>query len=175
MVTTMPTESGLQSFKNLYSSGDGMAIFHSKGILVWLGVSIVFIFLVDLFTFNPNVTSGNGNPGLLFVVPAAALFALFARSLWKGLGRIDVSSIMRMKMGLGAFALFLLFCLLEYKFMVNLITSLGGPPEIISSKIYRYPWLNQYTNTLFINFYTLGIVVNGVILLKIIACSIRKK
>ncbi len=146
-----------------------MVTIHSKGILLWLGISIGFIFLVDLFTFKSNVTSGNGNPGLLVVVPAVVLFALFARSLWKSLGRIDVRSCMRVKIGLGALALFLLFCLLEYKFMVNLITSLGGTPEIISSKIYRYPWLNQYTNTMFINFYTLGMTACGVTLIKSVA------
>lgn len=49
---------------------------------------------------------------------------------------------------------------------------LGGTSEIADSRIYRYPWLNQYTNTIFVNFYTLGIMMAGVTLFRII---IKKK
>lgn len=48
----------------------------SKGMTIWLALSILFIYLVDLFTVNPNVISGNGNLGLLFVFPALVIFYL---------------------------------------------------------------------------------------------------
>jgi hypothetical protein len=152
-----------------------MVAIWKKGMILWLLLCIVFICLVDLFTFKPNVISGNGNLGLIFVVPALVLFLLFARSLWQGLGMLEVSSSLWMKTGWGAFSLFFLFCFLEYQFVIHLIASLGGSPEMVSSKIYRYPWLNQYTNTIFINFYTLSIMGTGVTVLKIILGSVYRK
>jgi len=42
---------------------------------------------------------------------------------------------------------------------LNLIAQLGGTPAHKTSRIYRFPWLNQYTNTLFFNFYTFIILI----------------
>ncbi|MBT2682312.1 hypothetical protein [Bacillus sp. ISL-37] len=136
-------------------------------IVWWLILSVVFIYLVDLFTIKPDVISGNGNLGLLFVVPALALFILFVRSLWRYLGTLNLKSNTWMKIVWGAFAILLLLSFLQYKLAIDLVTDLGGSPKIESSKIYRYPWLNQYTNTLFINFYTLGIMTTGITILRI--------
>lgn len=142
--------------------------FWSKGTVLWLVLSVIFIYLVDLFTVSPNVTSGNGNLGLLIVVPAFVVFLLLARSLWRGLDRLELASNTRSIIGLGALVLLLVFCYLEYNFIINLVNDLGGSPEVEASKIYRYPWLNQYTNTIFINLYTFGILVTGVTLIKLI-------
>ncbi|WP_158651531.1 hypothetical protein [Mesobacillus jeotgali] len=136
-------------------------------IVWWLILSVVFIYLVDLFTIKPHVISGNGNLGLLFVVPALAFFIMFVRRLWIYLGTLKFKSNIWMKIGWGAFIILLLLSILEYKLAIDLINDLGGTPSIASSKIYRYPWLNQYTNTLFINFYTLGIMATGTSILSI--------
>ncbi|WP_041964187.1 hypothetical protein [Mesobacillus selenatarsenatis] len=141
--------------------------FWSRAIVWWLILSVVFIYLVDLFTIKPHVISGNGNLGLLFVVPALAFFILFVRSLWRYLGTLKLASSTWMKIGWGAFAILLLLSFLEYKLIIDLVNDLGGSPKIETSKIYRYPWLNQYTNTLFINFYTLGIMATGITILRI--------
>ena len=131
----------------------------SRGTLWWFILCILFIYLVDLLTVHPNVTSGGGNLGLLFVIPAIVVFLLFAKSLWKTLGRIDLKLSTRKKLGWGALVLLLLFCYLEYRFTIGVIRDLGGSPEVVSSRIYRYSWLNQYTNTIFINYYTFSILV----------------
>lgn len=138
----------------------------ARALVWWLVLSIVFIYLVDLFTFRPNVISGNGNLGLIFVVPALVFFILFVRSLWKYSGRLQLKSNTWVKIGWGAFAILLLLSFLEYKLAIDLVNDLGGSPKIETSKIYRYPWLNQYTNTLFINFYTLGIMTTGITILR---------
>ncbi|MBM7694304.1 putative membrane protein [Peribacillus deserti] len=83
--------------------------FWSKGMAGWLILCIVFIYLVDLFTVDPDVTSGNGNLGLLFVLPALFVFLLFASSFWNFLGRLEFKSNTWMKLGLGALALLLWF------------------------------------------------------------------
>lgn len=140
--------------------------FRSRAMVWWLFLSIVFIYLVNLFTFKPYVISGNGNLGLLFVVPALAFFSLFVRSLWGYLVALKLKSNIWIKIGWVAFAILLLLSILEYKLAIDLVNHLGGSPKIESSKIYRYPWLNQYTNTMFINFYTLGIMATGTTILR---------
>lgn len=144
-----------------------------KSIIFWLLLSVVFIYLVDLFTFKPHVISGNGNLGLLFVGPALIVFIFFAISLWKCFRVIRITSSISLVIGVAAFALFIMFCLLEYKFAANLINDLGGSSKEPSSKIYRYPWVNQYTNTIFINFYTLGILATGITFLNILVKRVK--
>lgn len=146
-----------------------------KSMVWWFVLSLVFIYLVNLFTFKPHVISGNGNLGLLFVGPALIIFAFFAISLWKGLGNLSLKSSTSIMIGFGAFALFILFCILEYKFAAELVNDLGGSPKEPASKIYRYPWLNQFTNTIFINFFTLGMLATGTTFLNILVKRIKGK
>lgn len=148
--------------------------FWSKSLVWWLVLSLAFIYLVDLFTIRPHVISGNGNLGLLIVAPTLLFFVFFGKSFWKSLGVLRVRPSTSMIMGSGAFVLFILFCILEYQFAVNLIKELGGSSKEPESRIYRFPWLNQYTNTLFINVYTFGILAAGITFLKIILNRIKR-
>ncbi|NKE04093.1 hypothetical protein [Mesobacillus selenatarsenatis] len=148
--------------------------FWSKSLVCWLVLSLVFIFLVDLFTIRPHVISGNGNLGLLIVGPTLIIFIFFAKSLWQGFGRLRIKSNRSTMIIIGAFVLFIMFCILEYQFAVNLIKELGGSSKEPESRIYRFPWLNQYTNTLFINVYTFGILAAGITFLKIILNRIKR-
>lgn len=140
--------------------------FWSKGGFWWLVLCVVSVYLVDLFTFKPNVISGNGNLGLLFVVLALIIFGLAARSLWKGFGKLQFAFPAWLIIYSVAVMALLLFSVLEYTFVIKLIEDLGGSAEEPNSKIYRFPLINQYTNTMFINFYTLGIMVSGLALIK---------
>lgn len=146
-----------------------MKIWPNRTIL-WFFLCILFVYLVDLFTIKPTVTSGNGNVGLIFVLLALTVFLLFARILWRVLGSIQLKSSFLMR--LGGITTFLLFCFLEYQFTIELINDLGGNPGEETSRIYRYPWLNQYTNTIIINVYTLGLMISGITIIK---SFIRKK
>ncbi|WP_445491258.1 hypothetical protein [Niallia sp. 03133] len=131
--------------------------------IAWLLLCIVFLYLVALFTTSPEVTSGNGNLGLIFVLLAVIIFILFAHYIWKSLRTIQLQPGTWKIISLGSLFVLLLCCLLEYQYTVNLIDHLGGPPGQESSRIYRYPWLNQYTNTLFLNGNTFVILNAGVI------------
>ena len=149
--------------------------FRSRSLALWLVLSLVFIYLVDLFTVKPQVISGNGNLGLLFFVPTLLIFIFFAKSLWKWLGLLTINAGKSTMVLVGAFVLFILFCILEYQFAVNLVNDLGGSPKEPASRIYRFPWLNQYTNTLFINLYTFGILATGITFLKNILKRVKRK
>ncbi|WNF24890.1 hypothetical protein [Mesobacillus jeotgali] len=149
--------------------------FGSRSLALWLVLSLVFIYLVDLFTVNPQVISGNGNLGLLFFVPTLLIFIFFAKSLWKWLGLLTINAGRSTMVLVGAFVLIILFCILEYQFAVNLVNDLGGSPKEPASRIYRFPWLNQYTNTLFINLYTFGLLATGITFLKNILKRVKRK
>jgi hypothetical protein len=149
--------------------------FRSRSLAGGVVLSLVFIYLVDLFTVKPHVISGNGNLGLIFVVPTMISFIFFAKSFWKWLGLLRVNASRSTMIIVGAFVLFILFSILEYKFAINLINDLGGSPKEPASRIYRFPWLNQYTNTLFINVYTFGILATGIALMKNILNRISRK
>lgn len=149
--------------------------FWSKTTVLWFVLCIFLIFLVDLFTVKPHVISGNGNLGLLFLLPAAVVFFLFARSLWRGFGKLKLKLKSLKAIIIGTLALLLLFCYLEYTFAINLVAKLGGAPGTVSSRIYRYPWINQYTNTMFVNLYTLGIWVTGTLLFNSVRSIVLKR
>jgi hypothetical protein len=145
----------------------------SQTTIGWFALCIFLIFLVDFFTVKPHVISGSGNLGLVFVLPALVVFFLFARSLWRGLGKRKLKLNTSKGIIFGTLSLLLLFCYLEYTFAFDLVTKLGGTPGTVSSRIYRYPWINQYTNTMFVNFYTLGILITGTLLFYFIRSKIR--
>jgi hypothetical protein len=143
--------------------------------LGWFTLCIFLVFLVDLFTVNPHVISGNGNIGLLFVLPAVVVYFLLARSMWRELGKRKFKLDISMVIIFGTLSLLLLFCYLEYIFAFDLVTKLGGTPAAVSSRIYRYPWINQYTNTMFVNFYTLGILITGTLVFYFIKLKISNR
>ncbi|MFB9326404.1 hypothetical protein ACFFSY_10805 [Paenibacillus aurantiacus] len=121
-------------------------------------LSGILFFLAYLFTFTyrgaGHGISGNGNPGLLFVIPAVPIYLLtliftylFVRSRM-----VDARIAQWIKVGL------LLLALLcgagEYGAVSGLLRHLGGGPGNPDSVIYHFGWLNQYTNKMYFNAYT---------------------
>jgi len=121
---------------------------------------IITIGLVKLFTMNHVTISGNGNLAILVIPFAILAFLLLGIDVVWTIIETDLTPKVIMFVCLGSFIVLLLSLALEYNFTVNLIHHLGGPPTEENSRIYRYGWLNQYTNTIFINFYTLVIFVS---------------
>lgn len=147
----------------------------SKGSLIILlsalFLAIVLFYLIDLFTLNYRGkdygTSGNGNPGLLFVFPAVPVYLFMLVFIYKLSGsyyrRKHISLLWPAIIAL----LLLILCYYgEYQLAQSLIQQLGGGPHNPDSVIYRWSWLNQYTNTLFFNGFTFTI---GVLLAVLIS------
>lgn len=110
-----------------------------------------------MFTVQPDVTSGNGNLAILVIVPFLPIFIasyFFTYKMAK-----DLSYNIK-KQKIRVFLLsFSLLCSVLLAFLVvnytsELITALGGSPSYPDSRIYRFGWFNQYTNSLFFNVYT---------------------
>jgi hypothetical protein len=134
-------------------------------LFISLFLAIVLFFLVDLFTLRYRVghgISGNGNLGLLFVYFALPIYILMLVYVYK-----VSDTYYRNRKNIATLSVILLFLLCfcvygECYLIQSLLHHLGGGPNSPDSVIYRFGWLNQYTNTLYFNFYsfTIGVLLS---------------
>ncbi|MDQ0888541.1 hypothetical protein QFZ81_003629 [Paenibacillus sp. V4I9] len=134
-------------------------------------LAIVLFFLVNLFTLEYRGEgygiSGNGNLGLLFIFPAVPVYLFMLIFVYKVGGsyyrhRKNITTLSVILLSLLCFSVYG-----ECYLIHSLLHHLGGGPNSPDSVIYRFGWLNQYTNTLYFNFYSFTIGV----LLTLLICS----
>lgn len=115
---------------------------------------ILLIKGIEGLTIDPRNTSGNGNLAVVVIIPFLIILTIYLIALF-----IFVKEIMNGKwklmlsMGLPLIIMFSLARM--WQDSLELVSLLGGGPDVPESRIYRFPWLNQYTNTMFINMYLL--------------------
>jgi hypothetical protein len=66
-------------------------------------------------------------------------------------------------MSIGSFCILSMSAFLEITYVLDLIKQLGGPPSNVNSRIYRFSWINQYTNTFYVNVYTYIIFISSIV------------
>jgi hypothetical protein len=137
-------------------------------VLSYLG----FYLIENIFTIRPDVTSGNGNLGILVIIGLMPIFILSYFLTYKQSREVS-NTFKNRKMKVVILSLLVLCCALLIFLIVNytdeLVIALGGTPSNPDSRIYRFGWFNQYTNSLFFNAYTFLLthivaVVLGIIL-----------
>lgn len=127
------------------------------GWIIFILSFIGFLIIENLFTIKPHVTSGNGNLGLLviiifspiFIANYILVFRLVKSSFSNKLTRKSMLIILCI-----SFVILLVLGLLIFNYIKELIIALGGPPTNPESRIYRFGWFNQYTNSMYFNIYT---------------------
>lgn len=135
-------------------------IAHIIGLAV---ISILFIAGIESLTIEPHVTSGNGNLALLLIIPFLMVLTIYLTALflfvkeflnprWKTVVIIVLMAVIALSLAR------------IWQNSSELISLLGGSPDEPGSRIFRFPWLNQYTNTLFFNGY-LFIFLSGLTIL----------
>ncbi|EWG11096.1 hypothetical protein [Cytobacillus firmus] len=114
-----------------------------------------FYLIEHLFTVKPHVVSGNGNLGILVIFLFTPVFISSWIYTFK-LAKVKMVKEGKTTIGILLFALAgcVLLLILINDYTSELITALGGTPDNPESKIYRFGWFNQYTNSLFFNVYT---------------------
>jgi hypothetical protein len=131
----------------------------SKKQIYW-SLSLLFSFfgfylIEHLFTVKPHVVSGNGNLGILVIF----LFSPVFICSWVYTFKLTKTTILKNnKMAIGillfSLAVSALLMIEIYDYTSELIMALGGKPDNPESRIYRFGWFNQYTNSLYFNVYT---------------------
>lgn len=114
-----------------------------------------FYLIEHVFTVNPHVVSGNGNLGILIIF----LFTPVFISSWVYTFKLAKATLLKNnKMAIGillfSLAVSALLMIEIYDYIGELILALGGKPDNPESRIYRFGWFNQYTNSLYFNVYT---------------------
>ncbi|GEN45542.1 hypothetical protein [Alkalibacillus haloalkaliphilus] len=129
----------------------------------WIGalvISGIGFYYVNVMTVSPDVISGNGNLGLLVSI---LFLPVWVMGLYWSYRVARNRSQNQQKVYLFILIVVLLICgsLLAFPLINNaheLINHLGGTPTDPDSVIYRFGWLNQYTNSMFFNLYTFLII-----------------
>ncbi|WP_342554435.1 hypothetical protein [Paenibacillus sp. FSL R7-0652] len=133
----------------------------NKRYLIFLLWNIFMVFAVHGMTIQHEAgkgVSGNGNLGILALVPALITFLILCywtayltkwwmcdqREYWGRWGNAVICT--------AALALCVLSVFWEIHFFEDLRVQLNGYTHDPESAVYRFGWLNQYTNTLYYNF-----------------------
>lgn len=133
-------------------------------------INIALLFLIDLMTFKYFKISGNGNPALIAVFIFLPVHLTFLVLLYRFIQYFIKKQRRRTRMFLLFSLVIVLFFSIykEINFIQSLLKDLGGGPHDLESVIYRFGWLNQYTNTIYFNFYTFSIVTSLVIIICVL-------
>lgn len=126
--------------------------------LISVGISLFGVLLIEhFFTMEPDAIANGGNLGALglaLVLPFVLLSLFITFRYFTELTRTAKDSFMRsIYTGFGfALLIFVVYYAIGYK--NDVYATLGGDTKTAGSIIYGFPLLNEYTNRVFINFYT---------------------
>jgi hypothetical protein len=122
---------------------------------------IGFITIEKLFTIPTDITSGNGNLGILVILGLSPFFIaayfLTVKMTRTILADQDSKKLNMIILNLCFVSWFiLLFAIMNYT--NELVAALGGSPANENSRISHFGWFNQYTNSLFFNVYAFFLI-----------------
>ncbi|MGF9697345.1 hypothetical protein [Paenibacillus sp. MABNR03] len=153
----------------------------NKPYFIFLLWNVLMVFVVHGLTFHHEPgkgVSGNGNPGVLVLFPSLLTFVilciwtvslskwwLYDQRQYRG-GKVYIMVL------LFAILLCVLSVFLELQMIENLRIQLHGFTNDPDSAVYRFGWLNQYTNTLF---YNLPILLFGLSFSTLIGCLMERR
>ena len=131
--------------------------------LISIGISLFGVLLIEhFFTLTADGTEAHGGNlgavGLALIAPFILLSLFITFRYFTERSRMTRDRILRicLLIGGGALAVALLYYALDYKDEVY--RALGGTTKDKDSIIYQFPVLNEYTNKIFINFYTFALI-----------------
>ncbi|MGP4109101.1 hypothetical protein [Virgibacillus sp. L01] len=128
-------------------------------------LSVVGFFLTNVFTIDPDVVSGNGNPALLIIIPLVPVFIIF--NLFLG---IHVYTLLRTKFKSYVFMALSIFFIIIFTWgEIELAEDFYTQINVADQSFF----LNQYTNTVYFNLFTFLIVIFTSIFISAI-CSLKK-
>jgi hypothetical protein len=118
-------------------------------LLVFFVLSAGGFIMIDEATIKPYQYSGNGNFGILFMMPTVPFYLIFLFLFGRFMTHVSVKISLLLSV-----IVIILLLFAEMAFIKNLVTELGGGPEQPDSRIFRFGWFNQYTNSIYFNWMT---------------------
>jgi len=150
--------------------------------LVLLILELIALYLVDSTTFRyqtGGTISGNGNPGLIMLAVAVLLFVFLFRYTFLWFYRIFQANPGRRKTSLlvaiSALIVLLASAIFQSRKVEALKLHLNGFTKDEGSVVYRFGWINQYTNNLFFNAYILAAGISLAVILAWVLSKFIKK
>lgn len=143
--------------------------------IILLALNVLCIFAVDIATIKYRVgkgTSGNGNPGIVVLILSLLLLAIFLILLVlksiESLRKLPptVTTIVIPFLSLVTLVLMIFG---ELNKISALEQNLKGFTNSKDSVVFRFGWINQYTNTLFYNGY---ILMFGISIAMLVCCLV---
>lgn len=130
--------------------------------LISMGISLFGVLIIQyFFTTKPEDVAEAGNLGALglaLVAPFILLSLFTTYRFFVESSRTTHDRLMRAIYLIFGVALLIAFIVYAINFKNDVYASLGGNTNTPGSQIFGFPILNEYTNHIFINFYTYGIV-----------------
>ncbi|WP_431027463.1 nucleoside-diphosphate sugar epimerase [Lysinibacillus sp. LZ02] len=131
--------------------------------LISIGISLLGVIVIEhFFTLKADdisTTSGNlGAVGITLVIPFIVLSLLTTFRYFTELSRHAHDRILRNCFIIGGIALLIAFIYFAIDYKNDIYTSLGGTEKESHSSIYGFPKLNEYTNKIYLNFYTFAAI-----------------
>ena len=130
--------------------------------LISMGISLFGVMIIQhFFTVKPDEVANAGNLGALgmaLVAPFILLSLFTTYRFFVESSRHAKDHMMRMIYFVFGVALVVVLIYYANDYRADVFARLGGDTKTVGSQIYGFPLLNEYTNSIFINFYTFGIV-----------------
>lgn len=151
--------------------------------LLLLILNALCIFAVEITTFkykNGGSISGNGNPGIiaLFIgLIFLVIFSIYMGSLFIKYFKKPTKKTVLVLLPTSLVLIFVSMIFAEINKVKLLHQHLNGFTNEENSIVYRFGWINQYTNSLFFNWYILIAAVSLTLLVAwiVISFQIREK
>ncbi|WHY01462.1 hypothetical protein [Neobacillus sp. DY30] len=124
----------------------------SRQLMIYFLLCIMAIVMVREFSVSPQ--SFSGNPVILIFPFVVLTFGLFGYELFLKLKEASFEISTWRNIVVCSCIVLVAASVSEIVYYSELIRELGGSPSTKGSRIFSLPWLNQYTNTIFVNFYT---------------------
>ena len=130
--------------------------------LISMGISLFGVMIIqNFFTVKPEDVAQAGNLGALglaLITPFILLSLFITYRFFVESARLTKDHLKRLIYFIFCVALVVSFIYFAIDFKNDVYATLGGDTKTPGSQIYGFPILNEYTNYVFLNFYTFGIV-----------------
>ena len=130
--------------------------------LISIGLSLLGVMIIEhFFSLSPEGVAKAGNlgaVGIALVIPFILLSLVTTFRYFTEASRKLKDPILRVILIIAGIGLVVATAYYANEYKNDVYASLGGTMKDVNSIIYGYPMLNEYTNHIFINFYTFAFV-----------------